>query len=336
MQQNSKVRIDRLCICSCAIFALFRIYPLLLKFFRIVVQANPPFLAVHTNAAYCRLTGLGSHMVVGKSIRALMSIDRSSRGLHVNAEDTQDSGNQSIADTAKNESSKQSLKDVTLEQLIVQSCFGHIYTVQVHRKLLHQMVGRSVVISKNGTSTGRDGEESNNSASFASTCTGVNGDREPFTCQISIAPIVSAAVAVNYVVGREAEVSFQKSKRAKHHHGSVAEQQEADGAQHGNKSATKAASVPCHRKGSQTPQIVTHYVIQLHPHGIESYEGSMESLSSDSAAVEARLLDLSTEQPQHQRDAANFETREIEMLEMDESVSDEATSGAKEPVAAIG
>lgn len=41
---------------------------------RIVVSATPPFLVVHTNAAYCRLSGIDSHAVVGKPISILLSI----------------------------------------------------------------------------------------------------------------------------------------------------------------------------------------------------------------------------------------------------------------------
>jgi PAS domain-containing protein len=39
-----------------------------------VVNANPPFLVVHTNAAFCRLSGIDSHLVVGKPISSLLTI----------------------------------------------------------------------------------------------------------------------------------------------------------------------------------------------------------------------------------------------------------------------
>ena len=41
---------------------------------RIVVNASPPFLVVHTNAGYCRLSGIDSHTVVGKPVSDLLSI----------------------------------------------------------------------------------------------------------------------------------------------------------------------------------------------------------------------------------------------------------------------
>lgn len=39
-----------------------------------MVNAIPPFLVVHTNAAFCRLSGIDSHLVVGKPISSLLTI----------------------------------------------------------------------------------------------------------------------------------------------------------------------------------------------------------------------------------------------------------------------
>jgi hypothetical protein len=39
-----------------------------------VIQAGPPFLVVHTNAAYTRLTGIDAHAAVGKPVSALLSV----------------------------------------------------------------------------------------------------------------------------------------------------------------------------------------------------------------------------------------------------------------------
>jgi hypothetical protein len=39
-----------------------------------VIQAGPPFLLVHTNAAYTRLTGIDAHAAVGKPVSTLLSI----------------------------------------------------------------------------------------------------------------------------------------------------------------------------------------------------------------------------------------------------------------------
>ena len=64
----------------------------------------------------------------------------------------------------------------------------------------------------------------------------------------------------------------------------------------------------------------------------------MESLSSNSVSVEARLLGLSKEQVRQQRDAVKVAVphpeAEREVLDADESLSE--TTATKEPVATIG
>jgi hypothetical protein len=42
--------------------------------FRLVVQSAPPFLVVHVNAAYSGLTGIDSHLAIGRPIQLLLSI----------------------------------------------------------------------------------------------------------------------------------------------------------------------------------------------------------------------------------------------------------------------
>jgi len=42
--------------------------------FRIVVQATPPFLVVHANAAFTGLTGVDSHSIIGKPIQTILSV----------------------------------------------------------------------------------------------------------------------------------------------------------------------------------------------------------------------------------------------------------------------
>lgn len=307
---------------------------------RIVVLATPPFLVVHTNAAYCRLTGIDSHTIVGKPIGKFLSIDGSIQNLRINEGGSDDNP------LSRNELRQPSLKDVTLEQLIATCGFGHTYTVQAHRKIFHQMVGRNVTVFKNdntgaASDPGRDGEDSSNGARLTNHCDdGQNS--QPFSCRIAIAPIVSSGTAMNYstaVVDREAEGSFQKSKLAKHHHSSAAEHHEGqDTKQRGIKPLPKPVSALHHRKGYQPLHLVTHCVFQLQPHDLQFNDGSMESLSSNSVSVEARLLGLSKEQVRQQRDAVKVAVphpeAEREVLDADESLSE--TTATKEPVATIG
>ncbi|CAB9509086.1 expressed unknown protein [Seminavis robusta] len=48
------------------------------KIARMVIQAGPPFLVVHTNAAYTRLTGIDAHAAVGKPVSTLLAVQEPS------------------------------------------------------------------------------------------------------------------------------------------------------------------------------------------------------------------------------------------------------------------
>jgi len=318
---------------------------------RIIVQGTPPFLVVHTNAAYCRLTGIDSHRVVGKPIKELLSIDQNNKTAPRPSEEhpLEGSGDDRASDVQqRNETTKKPSKDITLEQLVAASGFGHTHHVHAHRKLLHQMVGKNVTVinTRNGSdspdiSPKRGGEESN---STSLTTSGDDGQgRQPFSCRISIAPIVTPVTAMNssaLVVDRESEVEFQRGKRAKHHHDATESQEQQESRQRSSgKSNLGGVSANHNRKAFQPLQMATHFVIQLQPQGVDANEGSMESISSNSASVEARLLGLSREQVQRQRDAVNVAAApqlgaDEESVEEEESLSE--TTATKEPVATIG
>lgn len=282
------------------------------------MQGTPPFLVVHTNAAYSRLTSLDSHMVVGKPIADLLSVsdnnEEQPQGGNADASiNGVPPGDQAVtvdAGRARAEDAMQAAKDISLGKLIATSgLFGHINTVQVHTKLRHQMVG-----SNNSSLTNSFGEDGR--------------ERRPFACRVSIAPIVSASTAMNtsgfFVSDREAEVAYHKGKRPKHHHAAAAtnEQLQQDSLQR-NKSLPGEASAA--HKAFKPLQLVTHYVIQLQSQGVRTNEGGMESLSSNSASVEACLLGLSKDQVQRQHNAVH-----------EEEASTSDTTTTRKPVAAIG
>jgi len=302
---------------------------------------------VHTNAAYCRLTGIESHTIVGKPIKELLSIDKNNKITQPSDElPPEGGGDDNYYAQQRSEATKKPSKDITLERLVATSGFGHTHYVQAHRKLLHQMVGKNVTVINNNNGSNppvgaptRDGEESNNARLRSSSDDGQ--ERQPFPCRISIAPIVTPVTAMNnssIVVDREDEVPFQIGKRAKHHHSATGQQEQQDGKQRGGKSHPTGVSANHHRKAFQPLQMVTHFVIQLRPQGADTNEGSMESLSSNSASVEARLLGLSPKQVQRQRDAVNVAApqpeAEEELVVEEESVSENTST--KEPVATIG
>jgi hypothetical protein len=135
----------------------------------IVIQGTPPFLVVHTNAAYCRLTGNDSHVVVGKPISTLLSLpDKTANAAAAAvaaAEEAVDT--QSAAGTATmsiqagyqhqpagqmlppppHVATRQDPRELCLERLVAASGFGRLQLIQVDSKQ-HQMVGRSVSFLK--------------------------------------------------------------------------------------------------------------------------------------------------------------------------------------------
>jgi hypothetical protein len=315
---------------------------------RIIVQGSPPFLVIHTNAAYCRLTGIDSHLVVGKPVSALLSLheaitpnvpddQQQAEGLPVDSntgtEDVHVPSYLEDVDTsgrARSESSRDALKDVSLERLIATSGFGHIHVVHVNTKS-HQMVGRNVTVFKDavsgssGPEVRRRDEESND---LASSYEGGLQQSPPLACHISIAPIVSSSTAVGCgVVSEKGAETHQKGKRVKHHHGPEQDSQRKP----------PPGEVATHHRKYLPLQLVTHFVIQLQPQGeATGKNGSMESLSSNSISVQANLLGLTKEELQLQRDAlaAADILGDVDM-EADAEGSTSASS-EREAVAAIG
>ena len=132
----------------------------------IVIQGTPPFLVVHTNAAYCRWTGNDAHNVVGKPIAMLLSLPDKTANAAVAAAAAADSvtGSQqrndhlSLQGSAASRagqpplppsplSARQDPRELCLERLVAASGFGRLQLIQVDSKQ-HQMVGRSVEFLK--------------------------------------------------------------------------------------------------------------------------------------------------------------------------------------------
>lgn len=270
---------------------------------RIVTQATPPFLVIHTNAAFCRLTGIDSHLVVGKAISCLMTIqlNNSERLENMQQDQQDDENNSNMNRDSTNQSDIQSAptrlrdrKEIGLERLIASSGFGQYHIVHVKTKQ-HHMVGRNVTIVKDGplisnlsVSNQKSGYEN------ASVTSSSDGKAGLIPCRSSIAPIVSsssATIEYNNVLKTEKDY-----KRPKYHH-----YEQSD-----RKRQSSIGDNSNHRK-YQPLQLVTHYVIQLQPPDETPGKiGSIESLSSNSASVEAQLLGLSKEAVQQQRIAVSL------------------------------
>ena len=156
-----------------------------LLFHRLVIQATSPFLAVHANAAYTRLTGIESHAVIGKPISALLELPEALSNAASSAMaplleehnqqliETRDCGNAreqfmegsagnntgghvtaaaaAAAEIARATAVQGELYEICLERLVISCGFGHYHLVNCAARPDH--IGRNVtVVHTQGTS----------------------------------------------------------------------------------------------------------------------------------------------------------------------------------------
>jgi hypothetical protein len=312
--------------------------------FSIIIQAAPPFIVVHTNAAYSRLTGMDSHTVVGKPIASLLStmdqVETSAAAYsndvqheHSSIDDATGNPHSSehvaaavMAGRARAEASDPDAIKIGLDRLVVSCGFGRLHRVQVNAKP-HQMVGRNVTIIKDAAPSGgptlsacNGGEAGSNEAYLES---------NQVSCQISIAPIVSASSPMDTsTVLDSMDSEMHKSKRRKHH----GLEQEP----HRVNDEGKDVYVHHHRRHPHR-QRVTHYVIQLEELDGKSHKTEgLDSLSSNSASVEARLVGLTRAELDNQRLTANVPPAHEEPDALDDEEDEGESIGTIKPVAAIG
>lgn len=307
---------------------------------RLVIQALSPFLVVHVNAAYSRLTGFDAHKVVGKSVSSMLAVPESiSEGVELHACTTTEQERQTARDlpgiqeelpeaaAAVKARTESQLKDPslidTLERLIVSCGCGHIQFVNAITTNVHQMVGRNVTFSNGTRDTGTNHSDKTTRSTSSSLSDNEEVKPQLIPCRTAIAPIVSIQTPVESNVQTDQELD-PKSKRRKHHHSGPSETT-------ANKSTTLTEPPSQHRRHNQ-PHVITHYIIQLErlATDVEKQMMSVEdSLSSNSTSVEAR---------QDQQKAAVEASRESPGLPGvlgDDDVSESMTS-QQEGIIAIG
>lgn len=304
------------------VFALFPCYS------SIVIQATPPFLVVHTNAAFARLTGIDSHHAVGQPIASLLSLPdvaQIQQEVQVN-----DESNPQPSDLGSN--GRPFVADRTildLERLVAASGHGRLHILSVVSRP-HQMVGRSVTITKDVNPGGRQESTPGSSKHDAGTGTGrneaassVQGLLQKF-CLVSIAPVVSASAYMPKTSSSlEKDADLHKAKRRKSH---VADQE----------MASRPAS-PGHHKKHQPKLVVTHYTMQLEETNLKTGKDlSMESLSSNSTSVEARLMGLSKDQYKQQKLAVAAAQAVQEVTQADEENAGSESATTHDAVPTVG
>lgn len=282
------------------------------------MQSQPPFLVVHTNAAYSRLTGIDSHRVVGKPVRELLSVGESLNQVEPGAgpvtdeRDGQD--NTSSVSGSSNDGTDRKRKFLRLERLIASSGLGRKHILHVHGSS-HHLIGTNVTIYHGGAivngSVGRNKDQME---------IGADDPRPTIRCSTSIAPIVSTEIA------DESEFAYdaQKLKRRRR----IPEQDTTP-----DRNAPESPLRKQHHLHGSTR--ITHFVIQLCAADDKPPEAE-NSLSSGSTSVQARLLGLSKENFHAQRMVVNQENPSKEVDEETIENRSESTDHSKEPLTAIG
>ena len=223
-------------------------------------------------------------------------------------------------------SRRETAREFLLERLVAASGFGRIQFLQATAQA-HQMVGRNVSFINEGTKGEAGKDEGSHATSLSSN---YEGPPRLLSCRASIAPIVSAHESLDHGFGNEKESETDhKSKRRKH-----------TGTEVDAKKTTASKDPAQHRRHPHRP-LVTHYVIQLEHQGIAPVKNdSIDTLSSNSTSVEARLLGLTKAGLQQQRAALGLNgaaaTASVGRLEAmpDDDVSE--STETRDPVSVIG
>jgi hypothetical protein len=223
---------------------------------RVVVKADPPFLVLYANAAYCRLSGIDSHYAVGKPIRTLLALpdqydmaqldsekefpptgetatsqvsktaesDRNATAIQGKMETSVGTDNHFAAEAAgraRAATSKEENTGVGLERLMSASGFNQLHVIKVRSKP-HHMLGRNVKILK-PQSSAQSPEDGSNGSSISST---YDGPHHFAACTMSISPVVSSPEAYNVAVVTDS------GKADNHGHKHKRSEQEQENHQH--------------------------------------------------------------------------------------------------------
>jgi hypothetical protein len=273
-----------------------------------VIQATPPFLVVHTNAAYTRLTGVDSHHVVGQAISSILSLPEGYRPQDTHHNESEDGSNPQASDSSTNEPNQSSHANLALERLIATSGHGKVQLLRIASKP-HHMVGRSVTITREtyeGSQNDTQLHKKEDQAVHDDASSSRNEKLQQKPCRAAIAPIVSvSAYMPRASMSLEKEADLSKQKRRKSHSTENGEMSALTPVLPSNDHRSRPSSPSKDHKKNANKLVVTHYLIQLEDIGANSGKNlSMESLSSNSTSVEARIVGLSKDQYKKQKIAA--------------------------------
>ena len=198
---------------------------------RLLVQAIPPFLAVHVNAAFTSLCGIQSSTAIGTPVASMISLPDTTANKESDSSESdntnnnmsslsgsvegnsQDSSNMAIANAGSlqrdgagapgdDNNHLQSPAGLRIDRLIVARGYGHIHDVEVvslpHHSHSHAIEGSEVkFIEGNGPAKRKKKEDSK------------------ILSRMSVSPVISASPAEVRHHGHEGNVSHQSSNNSK-------------------------------------------------------------------------------------------------------------------------
>lgn len=290
---------------------------------------------MHTNAAFARLTGIDSHQAVGQQISSLVSLPEKTPSQLAQQQEqspSEDGSNPQASDTSSAARLQRRSKEFELERLIATSGHGRVQILKVLSRP-HQMVGRSVTITKEvNESCKQDSSRGNVDDAVkreGSVSSSRQGGLQRKTCKASIAPIVSVSAYIpktSMMMENDAEPPKQKRRKS---HSQENEEMSAP-----SKDPKQSPSSPNkdHKK-NPSRLIVTHYIIQLEEANNKSGNHlSMDSLSSNSTSVEARLVGLTKEEYRQQKFATSAGAPEEDDQQDSQTPADDEGGSESTPV----
>lgn len=102
--------------------------------YRLIVQAIPPLLVVHTNGAFTRLTGVDSHEVTGRSVSSMFVLPHpATRSYQDRPQESEQQSHQAAAAAGRARAQDDSF-GLNVERLVVANGFGQYHAIDVNAK----------------------------------------------------------------------------------------------------------------------------------------------------------------------------------------------------------
>ena len=194
---------------------------------RLILQGEPPFLAVHCNAAFSRLTGIQNSIVIGRPVATIFSVlpatlqkeaplpsrPQESSGpigqqVQVEIQNEQNSLKTDKSSLSSNENADirtdhvaNTDEDVSIERLIASSGFGKCHLVQTLEL----------------KTTNSSSDNSNNDASNNSSISSKEPPNKPSIVMMSVCPIMKTSAQYAYSQAINSSMD-SPPKRRKHSH----------------------------------------------------------------------------------------------------------------------